>query len=339
MHAKIGVSVKKDIFNRVGILLVPAHTRLKQEDIKRLIRHRVDLAEVEFGNEPDGGGETAADSENQLIEDATAQVKELFDRIRFGHYIPIRQISSTLLPVIRQAADSPNLFRLLNGLRSKDNYTYKHNIGVGVLSTLIGKWMNMDEEELTLLAMAATLHDVGKMKVPIEIINKPEKLTEAEYRLMRRHTIHGYELLKSTAGAPHRIALVALQHHEREDGSGYPFGLKGDRLDPFTKIVSIADVFHAMTSKRSYHDASSFFTVMNEMNTDVFGKLNSNIFLLFMKKMMESMVGSYALLTDGRTGKIVLANPFEPISPLIQIDSLFLDLSKDRTVRLQEIVG
>ncbi|NOU92233.1 HD domain-containing protein [Paenibacillus sp. LMG 31456] len=334
---KIGVSIKKDIYNRVGNLLVPANTKLKEEDINKLVNHRVDLREIEFWIQKDH--EAVSDPVNQLIEDASIQVKEIFDAIRYGHSIPLMQIKKSLVPGIRKAAESANLFRLLSGLRSKDDYTYKHNIGVGVLATIIGKWMNLDENELSMLILGATLHDVGKMKVSNEILHKPGKLTDTEYQLMKRHTIDGYKLLKSTEGTPHRVALIALQHHEREDGSGYPFGLKGDRLDDLTQIVSIADVFHAMTTQRSYHAASSFFSVIKQMHSDVLGKFNAKIFFVFMNRMMESMVGNEALLTDGRRGTIVMANRFDPIRPLMKVDSYFIDLSKEHSVNLQEILG
>ncbi|MFD0681036.1 MULTISPECIES: HD-GYP domain-containing protein [unclassified Paenibacillus] len=336
-QVKIGVSIKKDIYNRVGNLLVPANTKLKEEDIRRLMNHRVDLREIEYWVQKDH--EAVPDPVARLIEDASNQVKEIFEAIRYENSIPLKQIMKSLVPGIRKVAESANLFRLLSGLRSKDDYTYKHNIGVGVLATLIGKWMNLDENELSMLILGATLHDVGKMKVSNEILHKPGKLTDTEYRLMKRHTILGYEMLKNIAGTPHRVALIALQHHEREDGSGYPFGVKADKLDDLTQIVSIADVFHAMTSQRSYHAASSLFSVIRQMHSDVYGKFNAKIFFVFMNRMMESMVGNEALLTDGRKGTIVMANRFDPIRPLMKVDSYFIDLSKERSINLQEILG
>jgi putative nucleotidyltransferase with HDIG domain len=334
---KIGVSIKRDIFNKSGALVVPANTKLKGDDISKLINHRINLAEIEYSGEQ--VREIPANSVSMMLDDATDQVKKAFDSIRYGHRIPLTDMKRSLIPVIRQAAEPGNLFQLLNMLRSKDDHTYKHNVGVGVLATLIGRWLKLDETELSVLALAGTLHDIGKMKVSNDIIHKPGKLTFDEYELMKKHTIWGYEMLKKTAGSSHRLAIVALQHHEREDGSGYPFGLSNDKIDPFSKIVSIADVFHAMTSQRSYHAASSFFTVIKQMNSDVFGKLNAKIFFMFMKKMMESMVGSEAVLTDGRKVKIVLANPYDPINPLVMYDDQFMDLSKDRTLQLQEILG
>jgi HD-GYP domain-containing protein (c-di-GMP phosphodiesterase class II) len=200
------------------------------------------------------------------------------------------EVREKIIPPIQEAAENPNVFQLFSQLQSRDDYTYRHNIGVGVIAALIGKWMNLSGSTLSLLTLSATLHDVGKMKVPLDILNKPGRLTDEEFKHIKKHTIHGYDLIKSTVGLSHRTALVALQHHEREDGSGYPFQLKGEKIDLLSKIVGVADVFHAMTSNRVYHDASPFFHVMKQMNDDVFGKLNPEVVTTFVQHIMNKRI-------------------------------------------------
>jgi len=207
-----------------------------------------------------------------------------------------------------------------------------------VIANLIGTWMRLGQQELLQLTTAAFLHDIGKMLIPQDIINKPGKLTEEEYAVMKTHTVLGYELMKETYGITHRQALVALQHHERMDGSGYPFGLTKNRIDLFSRIVSVADIFHAMTSKRAYRNPSPFYEVLFQIEKDTFGVLDPAITRLFIEKIMNYLIGKTVLLTDGREGTILMVQAHDLTHPLIQVGNEFIDLSKDFSVHIKYIL-
>ncbi|MCD9022085.1 HD-GYP domain-containing protein [Cohnella silvisoli] len=204
--------------------------------------------------------------------------------------------SHNIIPMIHHTTEHQNLFGLFATLQSKDDYTYRHNLGVGVISTLIGQWLDMEESDLSELTMAATLHDVGKVKIPLDILNKPGKLTDEEYAMMKKHAEFGYEIIKQTPGTNHRQALVALQHHERQDGSGYPHGIQSSDIDLFSRIIAVADIFHAMSSRRSYRNASPFYDILRQMQNDTFGALDPEITRLFLGKIMQSLIGNEVLL-------------------------------------------
>nr|WP_281064467.1 HD-GYP domain-containing protein [Cytobacillus eiseniae] len=240
--------------------------------------------------------------------------------------------------MIYEVTNEESLFSLFATLQAKDDYTYRHNIAVGSISTLIGTWMGLEQKELLQLTTAALLHDVGKMLIPQDLLNKPSKLTKEEFALIKNHTVLGYEIIKETIGTSHRVALVALQHHERMDGNGYPFGIKKEKIDLFSRIVSVADVFHAMTSKRSYRDPSPFYEVLFQMEKDTFGSLDPTITRLFIRKMMDCLIGSKIILTDGREGKIILVPTHDPTHPLIQVGNEFVDLSRDLSIRINKIL-
>ncbi|MFC5469453.1 HD-GYP domain-containing protein [Cohnella suwonensis] len=248
-------------------------------------------------------------------------------------------IRAEVLPAILQSTEKVQVFPLLVSLQAKDDYTYRHTIAVGAISSMIGKWIGLPESEQALLTLGAVLHDIGKAKVPEEILNKRSRLTAEEYELMQKHTVYGYEMIKSSPGLPHRSALIALQHHEREDGSGYPFGANSDRVDFLSKIVAISDVFHALTSDRVYRKASPFYEIVRQMYTGTLGSFDKGILLTFTRRMMNSLIGSEVSLTDGRTGKVVLINPTDPARPLIQSAELFIDLSKEPEIRMEKIIG
>lgn len=275
----------------------------------------------------------------QLINDTVKEVSRLFDGVRMTKEVPIAELRRNVVPSIQEIAskDTP-LIGLFASLQARDDYTYRHHVAVGVFASLIGNWMKLDRQDLLQLTTAALLHDIGKMLIPGEILHKPEKLTAEEYSLMKHHTVIGYELLKKTIGMTHRQTLVALQHHEQMDGKGYPLGLMCDKIDVFSRITSVADRFHAMTSKRVYHDPLPFYEVLFQIEKDSFGVLDPVIARLFVEKTMNSLIGRSVLLTDGREGVVLMVNAQNLTYPLIQAGNQFIDLSRESAVRIEQIL-
>lgn len=276
---------------------------------------------------------------NGILEEAIDQVEDIFYFVKRHEKLPLTEIKQTVIPIIQTASEIPQFFHLFYQLQSADDYTYRHNIGVGVIATLLGKWLSLSEEDLTALTIAATLHDIGKTKIPTEILNKPGKLTKAEYETVKKHTVYGYEILKNTEGVSHKISLVALQHHEREDGRGYPLGLKGSKISYFSKIVAVADVFHAMSSNRVYHDATPFYQVIRQMNEDMYGKLDPTILMPFLQQIMNALIGHQVLLTDGRIGMIKFINPYDLLNPLVEVSNTIIDLSVQKSIQIERVLS
>ena len=333
-HFAIGKKTRKDIYSLNGVLLLSADTVVNADHVEMLKNHGIALMEKDVAEV----GTYAATADIPAIEDAVRQSEEWFEEIRRSKKVPLSGIRSELIPVIHEVALEANLFELLAALQAKDDYRYRHNIAVGVISTLIGAWLGLDRQELLQLTTAGLLHDVGKMFVPQEILDKPEKLTAGEFALVKMHTVYGYELLRNTVGVNHRQALVALQHHERMDGNGYPFGIDKSRIDLFSSIVAIADVFHAMTSRRIYSDPSPFYEAMYQMDQDAFGSLDPAVLFVFMEKIMAKLIGRSVLLTDGREGRIVLVNRFDPLRPCIQVGNGFVNLTEERRLHIRQIL-
>jgi HD-GYP domain-containing protein (c-di-GMP phosphodiesterase class II) len=334
----LGKRLKQDIFNEAGILVASAFVVLNHAQLKILESHHIVLEQRNVETVPAISANSDFEK-NTLINESVLQMEEIFHSIQRTRKIPLLDIRRQIIPIIHQTAEQKYLFRLFTSLQSKDDYTYRHNIAVGVIATLIGKWIGLTEAELSQLSMAATLHDVGKIKIPLEILNKPGELTKDEYKLMKKHTIYGYEMIKETVGTNHRQALVALQHHERQDGRGYPFGIRADKIDYFSRIVAVADVFHAMISKRAYRNASPFYETLKQMKQNAFGDLDPRIVSLFLDKIMQSLIGNDVLLTDGRKGTIVMINRVDPIHPLVRIGDLFLDLSKEPALQIEQVIA
>lgn len=279
------------------------------------------------------------DDISKKIDDASRQMEEIFDIVAKTGVVPVGEIRNDIMPVIRQAAEIPHIYHLFYELKAQDEYTYRHTVCVGIISALIGKWLNLGPSELNDLTLGATLHDIGKARVPADILNKPGRLTQEEYIEMKRHTVYGYRMLKDIPELNERVALIALQHHEREDGGGYPFSLRSEKIDELAKIVAIADVYHAMSSSRVYHQAEPFHIVISQMQNDVFGKFNPKIMLVFLYRIMDSLVGRRVLLSDGEEGTILMVDQFEPLRALIKTGDTLVDLRLNRGLRISRVLN
>jgi putative nucleotidyltransferase with HDIG domain len=276
---------------------------------------------------------------SKQVDQAARQMEEIFDKISSTGVVPIQEIKNDIMPAIRQAAEIPHIYHLFFELKTKDEYTYRHTVCVGIIATLIGKWLNLSPADLNDLSLGATLHDIGKARIPAVILNKPGRLTQEEYREMKRHTVYGYSLLQNIPELNERVALIALQHHEREDGGGYPFSLRSEKIEKLAKIVAIADVYHAMSSSRVYHQAEPFHIVISQMQNDVFGKFDSSIMLVFLYRIMDSLVGRRVLLSSGEEGTIIMVDPYEPLRALIRCEDTLIDLRLNRGLRISMVLN
>lgn len=323
-----GFRVNKNIYNAEGVLVVPAKTILFSRTKRMIARQHIRLSDKDIEPVP----------VLELIRTALLEVRLTFRHVRDFGRIPVERVGRYIVPLVVQLSQHPDLNALFSELEKKDEYTYRHSIGVALIAHLIGRAVGMGRRELLELTSEAFLHDVGKVRIPEHILHKPGKLTDKEFEVMRRHTIYGYEILSATKSLSPRHALVALQHHEREDGSGYPHGLTGDAIDCHSKIVAIADVFHAMISKRVYKKPVPLYQVLSEMASNAYGRLEPAATLCFLQRIMELLVGNRVALSNGRQGKVVLIHAHDPIRPLIESDGAYVDLSKERTIRLERIL-
>lgn len=173
----------------------------------------------------------------------------------------------------------PKAFYHLIRLSSHDHYTYQHSVGVGLNAIALGKRLKLvSEEELMDLGVAGLLHDIGKTKVKPEIINKPGPLDKAEWEEMRQHSTWGYELLKENRDVSQRAKLAVLHHHEENAGGGYPHGLMENQISVFAKIITIADIFNALTTDRTYSKAKTPFEAFKLIQTAMPHKVDKQLF-------------------------------------------------------------
>lgn len=210
-------------------------------------------------------------------------------------------------------------FDMLHNLRSSDDSVYSHSLNVAMISRILGKWLKWSPSDLDSLVIAGLLHDIGKITIPPEILNKEGKLTDEEFEQIRWHPRAGYELIKDLK-IDSRIKKATLQHHERCDGSGYPMKVDEIMLDDFAMVVAIADVYDAMTAARKYRAPLCPFQVIREFERDGYQKYKTEYLLTFLKHIATTYQNNRVILSDGQAAKIILLNQNSLSTPLVQLD-------------------
>lgn len=237
-------------------------------------------------------------------------------------------------------ADNPSglhIFDMLHNMRQYDDPTYAHCVNVSLIAYVFGKWLGFNEEELKTLTIAGMLHDIGKLKIPESIISKPAKLTDAEYAKVKTHTIEGYNLLKYSTLSDH-VKNAALMHHEKYDGSGYPLGLSGERIDKYARIIAIADVYDAMTSARVYRGPLCPFKVIGIFEAEGFQKYDPKYIMTFLEYIVNTYVNNRVRLSNGWEGEIVLINKLDLARPIVHCGDKYIDLSHEKHITIEEIL-
>lgn len=255
---------------------------------------------------------------------------------REGDDLDTNKLLNQTKEIIIMNRNPMNTFHTLQNIRAYDDATYIHSLNVAIICNLFGNWLKMPQEDLDILTLAGLLHDVGKMEIPSKIIKKPEILTDEEYNIVKLHPKRGYNLLKPMR-IDERIKRAALMHHERCDGSGYPSGLRGDEIDEFAKIVSIADIFDAMTSARVYRGPLCPFEVISIFEMEGYSKFEPKYIVPFLEGIVNYYLNEQVILSDGRIGTIVLNNKNALSKPVVRVDNELIDLSKEKDLTITQL--
>jgi putative nucleotidyltransferase with HDIG domain len=217
-----------------------------------------------------------------------------------------------------------------------DEYTYRHCVEVAAISMVIAKHMRYSRNEIRDIGVAGLLHDIGKMRIPPEIINKPGRLTAEEMEIVKKHSLYSYEMIQDKTDLTENIKLGVLQHHEKTDGSGYPYGLKEDQINPYAEILAVADIYDALISQRPYKKPYSPKTAC-EMMYAMSGILALDPLRTLFRCIIIYPVDSIVYLSNGMTCKVAKQNDGYPLRPVVVVlqDGRVYDLVKEETQTLE----
>lgn len=212
--------------------------------------------------------------------------------------------------------DPVTIFSCINFPRPMDEGLQRHSLNVALMNALMGKWLGLTEDDVRTLVLAGLLHDVGKTKIPEEIINSPRRLTTAEYNIVKLHPVFSYEMLGSQFGET--VRDIARHHHEKLTGDGYPDGLKGDEISLLTRITTLSDIYDAMVAKRTYKEANLAFDVFDMLYRDEFKGLDRKLVMIFLKNLRKRYVSKKVLMSDGQIGFIRFIPGNDASHPIVE---------------------
>lgn len=228
------------------------------------------------------------------------------------------EILAETMQIMRQDESDISVFDMLLNMKNIDDSVYVHCIDVALISNVLARWLHFSEEDQQMATACGLFHDVGKFLLPGNVLRKPGKLTPDEFSIIKTHTIEGFHLLNKYKNIPHSVKNAALMHHEKCDGSGYPYGLTGVEIDKFAKIVTIADIFDAMTSDRVYRKAMCPFSVMKAFEDEGIQKYEMKYILTFLENVANSYLNHRVTLTNGMEGDVIFINRDNYSRPVIR---------------------
>lgn len=262
----------KEVYSPLALSLHDA-IWIKEDDLELLRR----FAEAVILKPGDSAGVLSSDKRMEILRrSAVTVVEDLFQNPTPEN---INRSTKVVRSFVYVMMKDPKAYLLLIKLSSHDPYTLQHSVGTAVNGIILGKKLGItQEQDLCDLGLAGLLHDIGKVRISKDIINKPGPLSEEEWKIMRRHSEYGYEILKDNAQIAERTKRAVLEHHEDKSGTGYPKGLKSHQMDLYSKIVALADIFNALTTDRPYCKARSAFDAFQFIRDKLSHKVEDTIF-------------------------------------------------------------
>lgn len=298
---KPGMRLTQDVRLPDGRLLLLAGFAIKPLYIRKLDAFKVQSVYIE-----EGPYELIEEyTEEKLYKEAHTTIRKVFALVRDNKEVDFSIVKKTVNEIIQMIISNETVMMQITGVRDIDNYTFLHCVDVCIYSVIIGKKLGYSKEQLINLGMGAILHDIGKCKIPLEILQKPDKLTDKEFSTMKLHTVFGCEIIKSAYGLSSKIGNIAFQHHEKWDGSGYPIGIKSEIIDPFSRIVTIADIYDALTADRVYKNKVLPHIAAEYIKNNSAKLFDPYLVELFLTTIAVYTEGTIVLLNTGEVGSVL----------------------------------
>lgn len=261
-------------------------------------------------------------------------VVAMFGEVRMGHAIDAERVTELVEEITESVSRNPDAMISLARLKTSDEYTYMHSVAVCALMIALARQLELCEEQVRDAGTAGLLHDIGKMMIPDAILNKPGKLTDAEFTTMRDHPMAGLQLLKGNREISAIVLDVCLHHHEKVDGSGYPHHLTGEHISLFAKMGAVCDVYDAITSNRPYKNGWDPAESIRKMAEWSKGHFDQAIFQAFVKSVGIYPTGSLVRLESGRLGVVMEQHQTSLLTPRVKV----FFMAKSKTPIPQQII-
>ncbi|HEX5363077.1 MAG TPA: HD-GYP domain-containing protein [Gallionella sp.] len=254
-----------------------------------------------------------------VCSNASKLMQEIMRDVRLGNQVDLKQCEPMIDGIVESMYSFPSALLPLAQIKTRDEYTFQHSVSVAALAVAFGRVLDMPHDEIRQLAMGGLLHDVGKAQVPGRVLNKPGKLDEAEFALMKSHVVNTAQLIKEVKGISTIAFNAAAQHHERYDGTGYPNGLKGDEISLHGQMLAIVDVYDAITSIRVYHKGMPPTEALKKMYEWSGAHFNPKLVQAFIKGIGIYPAGSLVRMESDKLGIVREVVPDRLLQPIVQL--------------------
>ena len=337
-HLIEGMILGKPLYGHRGELMLERGMILSNSVILRI--QKLQYSGLYIEDEFSEGIEVKDVISDELRNKMSKTVRSLMTNVEFNRDADFRKDMASIKQLLELLVDdvmsSDSVIFNIIDMKQFDLYTYQHSVNVCVLACVVGKVCEMSRKQLYNLASAAILHDIGKLLIDKKLLNKPGKFTPEEFEIMKKHSMLGYECIRQKCQLPHTVAISILQHHEKFNGNGYPFGRREDEITRYAQIISIADVYDAITSKRPYNEpllpSEAYEYILGNSDQAFKGEIVN----IFTKKIAPFPLGLHVQLSNGLEG-IVYKNYEDCMTrPLIKLKPLpgqsgenYIDLKND----------
>lgn len=338
-NLKDGMRLAREVASQQGVLLIASGTEINQMTLNRLKSLEVEYVYI---HEETNATEVIDYKKLKIKHSNLIQkLKYAFRTLKYGQKTFIDGLDDNVSQLIEELMKTNNLLACLKMIDKKNPDLFVHSVNVAVISILIGKWLNLSDEELQRIAYGALFHDIGMTKLPDslteKIFYKGYRLDRREQMEMKKHTLYGYQVLSEVYGLAKEVPLIALQHHERMDGSGYPVKIEGAAIHPFARIVAIANQYENLLAGRDGR-AYNYFEALDCIMDARFSKLDPALSILFVKNMVNFYIGNRISLSNGKVGEVIYIHNSLPTRPVVRTKDDFIDLTKNMDIEILDVV-
>lgn len=333
-----GMLTGGEVRDATGVIkLLRKGTRLTRSHIIQLQKWGVPFLYLDDGTDGEKINSAGVDAIQvnftKVYQETIHDIGYMFRHIQKFKEVPVMQMQALADHKITLLVETIGALDYLQEIRCHSAHTFQHSLNVAVIAGVLGKWCGYQGAELKNLILAGLLHDIGKIVIPANILDKPGGLSPDEFSIIKQHTWEGYKLVKISDKISYDVKMSILQHHERLDGSGYPFGLAGDEINAAAQLIAIVDIYEAMTSDRVYREKMTPFEALNVMADQMFAGLKPDVCLTFFDNMRNYLTGSSVALSNGQRAKVVAFDVKEKhvATPILWLQNgTYIDLQKEK---------
>jgi HD-GYP domain-containing protein (c-di-GMP phosphodiesterase class II) len=346
-----GCILKEPIFSLTSKPIVPRKTILNETHIEFIKTFMIKEVEVEellsngelFNPKPI---QKKSDDINSIKDifisdylNTVQKYKEMFNSWTNGNKVNINELRNIFYPLLEKAFECPDEVFFLSNYSKKEDYIYHHSVSIALMAAILASKLNNNLMDCFQISFSALLCDIGLTKIQSNILNKSDNLTKEDNDEIKKHATYSFRILSNIEGIPDDIKMVALQHNERLDGSGYPLGISGSKLHYYTKIIGVVDEFHSLVSDQYNNKKISPYKAVEVLTNEHFGKFDLSVINTLINCICNLEPGDYVKLSNGKIGEIVFIDPNYKTRPMVKVEEDdIITLTKSLNIYIDELL-